>query len=54
MAAGALRQQPVQPLAHLLLGTMARRACVANGEGTRDEVEGALMGLLDGLLAAGR
>ena len=52
MEAGALRRQPVQPLAHLLLGTMGEAGLrVANGEGTRDEIEGALMALLDGLRA---
>jgi AcrR family transcriptional regulator len=50
MGAGALRPQPVLPLAHLLLGTMGEAGLrVANGEGRRDEVEGALMALLDGL-----
>lgn len=50
MGAGALRPQPVVPLAHLLLGTMGEAGLrVANGEGRRDEVEGALMALLDGL-----
>ena len=52
MAAGALRPQPIQPLAQLLLGTMGEAGLrVANGEGKRDEVEGALMSLLDGLRA---
>jgi AcrR family transcriptional regulator len=52
MATGALRRQPVQPLAQLLLGTMGEAGLrVAGGEGTRDEVEGALMSLLDGLRA---
>jgi AcrR family transcriptional regulator len=52
MEAGALRRAPVQPLAQLLLGTMGEAGLrVANGEGTRDEVEGALMSLLDGLRA---
>jgi AcrR family transcriptional regulator len=50
MEAGALRRQPVEPLAHLLLGTMGEAGLrVANGDGKRDEVEGALMALLDGL-----
>ena len=52
MDAGALRRQPVLPMAHLLLGTMGEAGLrVANGEGRRDEVEGALMALLDGLRA---
>jgi AcrR family transcriptional regulator len=52
MATGALRRQPMQPLAQLLLGTMGEAGLrVAGGEGTRDEVEGALMSLLDGLRA---
>jgi AcrR family transcriptional regulator len=52
MEAGALRRAPVHPLAQLLLGTMGEAGLrVANGEGTRDEVEGALMSLLDGLRA---
>jgi AcrR family transcriptional regulator len=50
MEAGALRRQPVLPLAHLLLGTMGEAGLrIANGEGKREEVEGALMALLDGL-----
>ena len=52
MEAGALRRQPVLPLAHLLLGTMGEAGLrIANGEGKREEVEGALMALLDGLRA---
>jgi AcrR family transcriptional regulator len=52
MDAGALRRQPVLPLAHLLLGTMGEAGLrIANGEGKREEVEGALMALLDGLRA---
>jgi AcrR family transcriptional regulator len=50
MAAGALRRQPVMPLAHVLLGTMGEAGLrIANGEGKREEIEGALMALLDGL-----
>jgi AcrR family transcriptional regulator len=50
MDAGALRRAPVQPFAQLLLATMGEAGLrVANGEGTRDEVEAALMMLLDGL-----
>jgi AcrR family transcriptional regulator len=51
MEAGALRRQPVLPLAHILLGTMGEAGLrIAGGEG-RDEVEGALSALLDGLRA---
>ena len=50
MDTGALRRAPVQPFAQLLLATMGEAGLrVANGEGTRDEVEAALMMLLDGL-----
>jgi AcrR family transcriptional regulator len=50
MEAGVLRRQPVLPLAHVLLGTMGEAGLrIANGEGKRAEVEGALMALLDGL-----
>jgi AcrR family transcriptional regulator len=52
MEAGAMRRQPVLPLAHLMLGTMGEAGLrVANGEGKREEVEAALMTLLDGLLS---
>ena len=50
MEAGAFRRRPVLPLAHLMLGTMGEAGLrIANGEGSRDEVEDALMALLDGL-----
>jgi AcrR family transcriptional regulator len=50
MQAGAFRRQPVLPLAQLMLGTMGEAGLrVANGDGRRDEVEAALMALLDGL-----
>ncbi len=50
MEAGAMRRQPVLPLAHVMLGTMGEAGLrIANGEGTREEIEGALMSLLDGL-----
>jgi AcrR family transcriptional regulator len=50
MEAGAFRRHPVLPLAQLMLATMGEAGLrVANGEGTRKEVEGALMALLDGL-----
>jgi AcrR family transcriptional regulator len=52
MEAGAFRRRPVLPLAYLMLGTMGEAGLrIANGEGTRDEVEDALMALLDGLRA---
>lgn len=53
MDAGALRRQPVRPLAHLLLGAMGEAGMViANASdpvAARGEVEPALLGLLDGL-----
>jgi AcrR family transcriptional regulator len=55
MDAGALRAQPVKPLAHLLLGAMGEAGMViANADDprlARREVEPALLGLLDGLRA---
>jgi AcrR family transcriptional regulator len=55
MDAGALRPQPVKPLAHLLLGAMGEAGMViANADdpqAARREVEPALLGLLDGLRA---
>ena len=53
MEAGVLRDQPVLPLAHLLLAAMGEAALmVANSDdpqGTRDEMEVSLIALLDGL-----
>jgi AcrR family transcriptional regulator len=50
MAAGALRRQPVQPIAQLLLATMGEAGLViANSPGTRPEVEAALLAWLDAL-----
>jgi AcrR family transcriptional regulator len=50
MEAGAFQRRPVLPLAHLMLGTMGEAGLrIANGEGSRAEVEDALMALLDGL-----
>jgi AcrR family transcriptional regulator len=53
MEAGVLRRQPVLPLAHLMLGAMGEAGMVianaADPEAARDEVEPALLGLLDGL-----
>jgi AcrR family transcriptional regulator len=52
MEAGVFRRRPVLPLAYLMLGTMGEAGLrIANGEGSRDEVEDALMALLDGLRA---
>lgn len=58
--AGALRPQPVRPLAHLILGALGEAALlIANAEDrarARDEMEPALLNLLDGLMhpAGGR
>lgn len=53
--AGALRPQPVRPLAHLLLGAMGEAGMmIANAPepgAARAEVEPALLGLLEGLRA---
>ena len=53
MDAGALRVQPVRPLAHLLLAAMGEAALmIANSSGpqaTRDEMETSLLELLEGL-----
>jgi len=53
MDAGILRPQAVRPLAHLLLGAMSEAGMViANAEDpaeARAEVEGPLLGLLEGL-----
>ena len=52
MEAGVFRRRPVLPLAYLMLGTMGEAGLrIANGEGEREEVEDALMALLDGLRA---
>ena len=55
MDAGVLRRQPVQPLAHLLLGAIGEAGMVianaADPELARAEVEPALLGLLEGLRA---
>src|SRR5918999_1021120 len=55
MDAGALRAQPVKPLAHLLLGAMEEAGMVianaSDPQVARREVEPALLGLLDGLRA---
>jgi AcrR family transcriptional regulator len=53
MAAGAIRQQPVKPLAHLILGALGEAGMlIANADdpqAARDEVEAPLLALLDGL-----
>ncbi len=55
MDAGALRRQPIQPLAQLLLATMGEAGLViANAEhpeDTRVEIEAALLAWLDGMRA---
>jgi AcrR family transcriptional regulator len=55
MDAGALREQPVKPLAHLVLGALGEAAMViANAEdpqAARAEVEPPLLALLEGLRA---
>jgi AcrR family transcriptional regulator len=55
MAAGALRSQPVRPLAQLMLGTMGEAGLVianaADPEATRVEIEAALLAWLDALRA---
>jgi AcrR family transcriptional regulator len=56
MDAGALRRQPVRPLAQLMLATMGEAGLVvANSSDpatTRREIEGALLAWIDGLRAA--
>jgi hypothetical protein len=51
--AGALRAQPVRPLAHLLLAAMGEAAMMIANSGdpkaTRDEMEVALLEVLEGL-----
>ena len=53
MAAGAIREQPVRPLAHLILGAIGEAGMlIANADdpqAAREEVEAPLLGLLDGL-----
>lgn len=55
MAAGALRQQPVRPLAQLMLGTMGEAGLVianaADPKATRREIEAALLAWLEALRA---
>lgn len=53
MDAGALREQPIRPLSHLLLAAMGEAAMmIANApdpSAARDEMEGSLLRLLEGL-----
>ncbi len=53
MAAGALREQPVRPLAHLVLGALGEAGMlIANADdprAAREEVEPAMLALLEGL-----
>jgi AcrR family transcriptional regulator len=55
MDAGALRPQPVRPLAHLVLAAIGEAGMlIANADdpkAVRDEVEPALLGLIEGLRA---
>jgi AcrR family transcriptional regulator len=55
MEAGALRRQPVRPLAHVLLAGMGEAGMVianaADPEAARAEVEQALLAILEGLRA---
>ncbi|MEA2413270.1 MAG: hypothetical protein QOC77_3831 [Thermoleophilaceae bacterium] len=55
MEAGALRRQPVRPLAQLMLGTMGEAGLVianaADPKATRVEIEAALLAWLEGLRA---
>jgi AcrR family transcriptional regulator len=55
MAVGALRRQPVRPLAQLMLGTMGEAGLVianaADPAATRVEIEAALLAWLDALRA---
>jgi AcrR family transcriptional regulator len=57
MDAGALRSQPVRPLAHLMLGAMGEAGMVianaADPVAARAEIEPALLGVLEGLRAPG-
>jgi AcrR family transcriptional regulator len=57
MDAGALRVQPVRPLAHLLLAAMGEAAMmIANSDDpqtARDEMEVSLLALLEGLRVSG-
>ncbi len=53
MAAGVLREQPVKPLAHLLLGALGEAGMLIANAGdpkaAREEIEPAMLALLEGL-----
>jgi AcrR family transcriptional regulator len=51
MHAGELRVQPVEPLAHLLLGALGEAGLLIAGGVPREEVRAPLIALLEGLLA---
>jgi AcrR family transcriptional regulator len=55
MAAGAIREQPVKPLAHLILGALGEAgmliANAADPKAAREETEPPLLALLEGLRA---
>ena len=51
MQAGELRAQPVEPLAHLLLGALGEAGLLIAGGVRREEVRAPLIALLEGLLA---
>ncbi len=57
MDAGAIRRQPVRPLAHVLMGALDEAAMVVaraeDPRAAREEMEPVLAGLLDGLRPAG-
>jgi AcrR family transcriptional regulator len=49
METGIIPRQPVEPLAHLLLGAMGEAAMLIANGASRDEVEPPLIALLEGL-----
>jgi AcrR family transcriptional regulator len=49
MHTGFIPRQPVEPLAHLLLGAMGEAAMMIAGGASRDEVEPPLIALVEGL-----
>ena len=49
MDAGTVERRPVEPLAHLLLGGMGEAAMLVANGAPRDEVEAALIAVVDGL-----
>jgi AcrR family transcriptional regulator len=52
MEAGELRTQPVEPLAHLLLGALGEAGLLIAGGASREQVRGPLLALLEGLRSA--